>query len=395
MSAEGQAAGKAVWFRCPVAGRCGGCQLTRLPYPAQLRHKQETIEALLGRYCPVEPIIGMEDPLHYRAKVHAVLATDRHGVPVGGVYEAGTHRVVPVRNCLIEDARASAIIRTAVGLIGKHQIRVYNEYTHRGFLRHILVRAAHETGEIMVILVGTGDTFPAQGALTADLVAACPEITTVVLNVNAARTSMVLGRRDIPLYGPGFIEDTLLGCRFRISPQSFYQVNSRQTAVLYRTALRLAGLSGRELLIDAYCGTGTIGLTAAAHCREVIGIELNAAAVRDARVNAQLNGIANARFVCADAGQHMVHLAADGLRPDVVILDPPRTGSDPRFLSALCETGPARIVYVSCGPDTLARDLAFLTTHGYRAERAVPVDMFPATEHIETVCSLSREAQEA
>ncbi len=378
-------------FNCPVASRCGGCQLGRMSYPEQLRFKQRQVEALLSPFCPVEPIRGMENPYHYRNKVHAVLAVDKRGLPVSGVYEAGTHRVVPVRRCLIEDRRADAVIQTIVGLLPRYRLRIYNEYTHRGFLRHILIRTAQHTGQMMVVLVATGMEFPGGKAFVADLKAAHPEITTIVLNENNRRTSMVLGTRERVLDGPGYLEDTLCGCTFRISPQAFYQVNARQCEVLYRTAIDLMGLTGRETLLDAYCGTGTIGLCAARDAARLIGVELNAQAVRDARENARRNGSANASFRCEDAGRFMTRMAERGERPDVVCMDPPRAGSDERFLSALIAMGPARIVYVSCCPETLARDLARLTAGGYRAERAVPVDMFPNTEHVETIVLLQRE----
>ena len=377
-------------FNCPVASRCGGCQLGHMSYPEQLRFKQRQVEALLSPFCPVAPIRGMENPYHYRNKVHAVLAVDKRGLPVSGVYEAGTHRVVPVRRCLIEDRRADAVIQTIVGLLPRYRLRIYNEYTHRGFLRHIVIRTAQHTGQMMVVLVATGLEFPGGKAFVADLKAAHPEITTIVLNENNRRTSMVLGTRERVLDGLGYLEDTLCGCTFRISPQAFYQVNARQCEVLYRTAIDLMGLTGRETLLDAYCGTGTIGLCAAKDAARLIGVELNAQAVRDARENARRNGIANATFRCEDAGRFMARLAEQGERPDVVCMDPPRAGSDERFLSALLAMGPARIVYVSCCPETLARDVARLTAGGYRAERAVPVDMFPNTEHIETVVMLQK-----
>ena len=370
---------------CPVADRCGGCQLAHLNYAEQLSLKQRRMEQLLGSLCPVDPIIGMADPLHYRGKVHAVLAEDRRGNVVSGVYAAGTHHVIPVESCRIEDPRADAIIRTIVSMIPRYKLRVYNENTHRGFLRHVLIRTAAVTGQIMVILVATGKEFPGGKAFTAELLRHHPEITTLVLNVNTRETSMVLGKTDVTLHGPGFLEDELCGLRFRISPQSFYQVNLRQTEVLYCTALDLAALTGSETLLDAYCGTGTIGLCAAKSAKEVIGVELNADAVRNARDNARLNDIRNARFFCDDAGRFMVKMAREGLPLDVLMMDPPRSGSDEKFLSSALTLRPRRIVYVSCGPDTLARDAAVLVKGGYKAVKAIPVDMFPFTEHCECV----------
>ena len=375
---------------CPVADRCGGCQLAHMPYAAQLQRKQQQMEKLLGHLCPVEPIIGMADPMHYRGKVHAVLAEDRRGQVISGVYAAGTHRVVPVEGCRIEDPRADAIIRTIVAMIPRYKLRIYNENTHRGFLRHVLIRTAAVTGQIMVILVATGKEFPGGKAFTAELLRHHPEITTLVLNVNTRETSMVLGRTDVTLHGPGYLEDELCGLRFRISPQSFYQVNLRQTEILYRTALSCAALTGRETLLDAYCGTGTIGLCAAGQAREVIGVELNADAVRNAKENARLNGVRNARFFCDDAGRFMVKMAQEGLALDVLMMDPPRSGSDGKFLSSALTLRPERIVYVSCGPDTLARDAEVLVRGGYKAVKAIPVDMFPFTEHCECVMLFTR-----
>ena len=375
-------------FRCPVAARCGGCQLSHMSYTEQLALKQKRVEELLHGLCPVAPILGMSQPLHYRNKVHAVLAVDKRGLPVSGVYAMGTHRVVPVQHCLIEDERADRIIQTIVSMLPRYKLRVYNEYTHRGFLRHVVIRTGHVTGQIMVVLVATSLSFPGGRDFVRELVERHPEITTVVLNENSRQTSVVLGTRETVLYGDGFMEDSLCGKVFRISPQSFYQVNARQCEVLYRTAIDMAGLTGKETLLDAYCGTGTIGLCAADHIERLIGVELNADAVRDARENARRNGVENATFLCEDAGHFMVRMAREGFRADVVLMDPPRAGSDEPFLRSLLTLAPERIVYVSCNPETLARDLRVLVRGGYRAEKAVPVDMFPFTEHVETVVLL-------
>ncbi len=381
---------KTALFSCPVAGQCGGCQLQHLLYSEQLARKQRRIEKLLGDLCPVEPILGMADPFHYRSKVHAVISTDRQKNPISGVYAPGTHRVVPVKSCLIEDERADRIIQTIVGMIPRYKLRIYNEYTHRGFLRHVLVRTASVTGQIMVVLVATALEFPGGKAFVAELVQRHPEITTVVLNINQRETSMVLGTKEVTLHGPGYMEDELCGKRFRISPRSFYQVNIRQTEVLYRTAIEYAGLTGQETLLDAYCGTGTIGLCASDQVKQLIGVELNGDAVHDAKENARINGVTNARFFCDDAGRFMVRMAKEGLPLDVLMMDPPRSGSDEKFLSAVLTLRPQTIVYVSCGPDTLARDAKILVRGGYRAVKAVPVDMFPHTEHVETVMLFRR-----
>lgn len=331
----------------------------------------------------------MEHPYHYRNKVHAVLSVDKRGLPISGVYAEGTHRVVPVSHCQIEDERADRIIQTIVSMLPRYKLRVYNEYTHRGFLRHIVIRTGHVTGQIMVVLVATSLTFPGGRAFVHELTDRHPEITTIVLNENNRPTSMVLGRKETTLFGGGFMEDELCGKRFRISPQSFYQVNAKQCELLYQTAIDLCGLTGQETLLDAYCGTGTIGLCASDRLSQLIGVELNADAVRDARENARRNQVQNARFVCEDAGRFMVRMAREGQAPDVVLMDPPRAGSDEVFLRSLLTLSPKRVVYVSCNPETLARDVRVLVGGGYRATEAVPVDMFPWTEHVETVCALT------
>ena len=378
-------------WNCPAAAKCGGCQLTRLSYAEQLQWKQQRVTELLDGICEVRPILGMDDPFHYRNKVHAVLAVDKAGKPISGVYAMGTHRVVPVRHCLIEDRRADRIIQTIVAMLPAYKLRIYNEYTHRGFLRHILIRTGHVTGQIMVVLVATSLEFPGKKAFVQELIQRHPEITTVVLNCNQRETSMVLGTKEITLYGEGYMEDELCGKRFRISPQSFYQVNAKQCELLYRTVIDAAHLTGAETLLDAYCGTGTIGLCASDGCKQLIGVELNADAIRDAKENARRNGVENARFLCDDAGRFMQKLAKEGNAPDVVMMDPPRAGSDQKFLQSLLILKPKRVVYVSCNPETLARDLRVLVDGGYQAEWATPVDMFPGTEHVETVVLLSHK----
>ncbi len=383
-----------IYFKCPVAARCGGCQMTKLPYQEQLRVKQHRMEELLRPFCPVEPIRGMASPLYYRNKVHAVLSVDKSGRPVSGVYAAGTHRVVPVKHCLIEDQRADRIIHSIVELLPRFRLRIYNEYTHRGFLRHIVIRTGQFTGQIMVVLVTTSLEFPGKKEFVQALLQLHPEITTIVVNENNRQTSMVLGNRESVLYGSGYMEDELCGKRFRISPRSFYQVNAQQAEVLYETAIDLMGLTGSETLLDAYCGTGTIGLCASDKAARLIGVELNADAVKDARINAETNHVRNASFYCDDAGRFMTRMAKEGHVPDVVCMDPPRSGSDVPFLTAVKTLAPKKIVYVSCGPDTLARDLDFLCRDDqYKALKAVPVDMFPCTEHTEMVVSLSRVSQ--
>jgi len=381
---------KEIRFTCPVASKCGGCQMGKLSYREQLDAKKAWVDELLRPFCRVEPIIGMEDPFHYRNKTHAVLAGDRRGNVISGVYRAGTHDVVPVEHCLIENEKADEIIGTIRNLMKSFRIVPYNEDTRQGFLRHILIRTGHVSKQILVVLVAATPVFPSKNNFVKALLKAHPEITSIVLNINDRSTSMVLGKREMTLHGAGFIEDTLCGKVFRISPQSFYQINSVQTEKLYSKAIEYAALTGKETLLDAYCGIGTIGLSCADKCKELIGVELNPAAVKDAAFNAKRNKVTHARFTCDDAGRFMLRMAAQKQHLDVLMMDPPRAGSDENFLSAVCTLMPPRVVYISCNPETLARDLKYLTTHGYRAIKATPVDMFPCTEHVETVVLLTR-----
>ena len=375
---------------CPLYKKCGGCQLQTLPYPEQLRRKQGREIALLGKFGHVEPILGMDDPTHYRNKVCAAFGLDQKKHIVSGVFQPGSHRIVPVDDCLIEDATADRIIVDIRRMLRDFKIQVFDERSGRGFLRHVLVRRGFQSGEVMVVLVAASPIFPTQKPFVKKLLELHPEITTVVLNINDRFGPVVLGEREKVLYGPGMIEDTLCSHRFRISPSSFYQINPVQTEVLYGKAVEFAALTGTETVLDAYCGIGTIGITASGKARQVIGVEVNRDAVRDAIANARLNGLKNCWFTAGDAGEYMLGCVREGIRPDVVFMDPPRAGSDEKFLRALLKTAPSRVVYVSCDPGTLARDLAVLTQGGYKVQRIQPVDMFPFTEHIETVVLMSR-----
>jgi len=376
---------------CPHWRKCGGCQLQRLPYDKQLRHKQRRVEELLGRFGPVQPILGMDDPIHYRNKVHAAFALDGRRQIVSGIYQPNSHAVVPVDNCLIEDVTADAIIRTIRSMLRPFKIQVFDERSGTGWLRHVLIRRGFATGQVLVVLVAVNPIFKLQKPFLKELLEKHPEITSVVLNINDRFGPVVLGSREKVIYGDGTIEDVLCGHRFRLSPRSFYQINPVQTEKLYRTAVAFAALTGTETVLDAYCGVGTIGITASAQAKQIIGVELNRDAVKDAIVNARLNGLKNCWFTAGDAGEYMQQMAADNMRPDVVFLDPPRAGSDERFLRSLLKTAPRRVVYVSCDPATLARDLALLAP-AYRVENIQPVDLFPFTEHVETVVSLARKA---
>ncbi len=374
---------------CPYMKKCGGCQYIDVPYEKQLADKQKEMQKLLGKYGKVEPIIGMKNPYHYRHKVHAVFGYEK-GAPISGIYEERSHRIVKIDRCCIEHEKADEIILSVRNLLKSFKIRTYDEKTDMGLLKHVVVRVSKATGQIMVILVLRSPILPSKNNFAKALVKLHPEISTIVLNVNDKRTTMVLGKRDIVLYGKGYIEDSLCGVRFRLSPQSFYQVNPEQTEILYTKAMEMAQLTGKETVIDAYCGIGTIGLVAAQKASRVIGVELNAEAVKDARQNAKQNKASNATFVCADAGKWMIGMAEQGESADVVFMDPPRSGSDEAFLSSVCKLAPKKVVYISCGPDTLARDLGYLTKHGYKVKKIQPVDMFPMTEHCECIVALYR-----
>lgn len=361
------------------------------------------------------PIIGMDDPFRYRNKVVSPYApgrklparggrdAGRHNVRgeggrtariaaassheiLCGMYATGSHRIIATDGCLIENEDAKRIILTVRDLMPKFGITPYREDAGTGFLRHAVVRVGHASGEILVTLVTNGRQFPASRAFCRELVRRCPLVTTVVQNVNTRKTNVILGEEEHTLYGPGFILDQLCGLSFRISSHSFYQVNAVQTEVLYRQAVEMAGFTGAEHVIDAYCGTGTIGLVAAkSGAAHVIGVDSTASAIHDARENARHNGVDNASFVVADAGEFMREMVSEGERAEVVFMDPPRSGASEEFLDALAEMAPQRIVYISCNPETQARDIRYLETRGFSVRTVQPVDMFPHTDHIESI----------
>ncbi len=376
-------------IKCPYAKNCGSCQYQGMAYEQQLKKKQQLTETHLKPFGHVRPILGMEAPLYYRNKVHAVFGRDKKGNVLSGTYKAGTHQIVPISECLIEDQECQAIIHAIRDMLRSFRIWVYDEDRGTGLLRHVLVRKGFATGEIMVVLVVTSPIFPSKNNFVKALLKQFPKITTVVLNINDKDTSMVLGERNITIYGKGFISDTLCGCRFRISPGSFYQVNPVQTEVLYSEAIKAAALTGNETVLDAYCGIGTIGIAASSAAKEVVGIELNPDAVHDAIRNAKENAVKNIRFYIGDAGERMEELAGEGRTFDAVFLDPPRSGCSKAFLTHLIRQNPPKIVYISCNPETQARDLKDLTRAGYAVLSIQPVDMFPFTGHIETVCLLT------
>lgn len=418
---------------CPVQDKCGACQFLAIPYEDQLFQKQQEMAALFGKlvtkHTVVSPITGMENPYYYRNKVTSPYVpgkkirsgktgtnskkhlkktsnnktskkaprpdTARREI-LCGMYAAGTHNVIATDNCLLENKTAKRIVLAIKRLMQRYHMEPYNEDTGKGFVRHAVIRVGHASNEILVTLVTNEKAFPGSKNFCRELAKQVPEITTIVQNINTRQTNVILGEEEKTLYGPGFILDELCGLSFRISSHSFYQVNSTQTEVLYRLAIQMAHLSGTETVLDAYCGTGTIGLVAAKglpeapqeHAANVIGVDNIAAAIKDAKNNAQHNGIENAQFITDDAGKFMTRLAAEGEQLDVLLMDPPRAGASEDFLKATCVLKPNRIVYISCNPKTQQRDVAYLTKHGYHLLRIQPVDMFPHTDHTENICLL-------
>ena len=374
---------------CPAFKKCGSCQFLDLPYKRQLMIKQNRVKRLLSKFAKPEKIVAMKNPYNYRNKVQAAFGR-AGGRVISGVYQSSSHKIIPVDSCFLEDEIADKIICDIRKMCPSFGIKPYDEVSESGFLRHVLVRRAFATGQVMVVLVTATERFKGEQSFVNELCRRHPEITTVVQNINGGFTSLVLGKEQRVLYGKGYIEDDLCGLKFIISPKSFYQINPVQTKVLYNKAVGYAGLDKSQRVLDAYCGIGTIGLCAASHASSVVGVELNADAVTDANRNALLNRIENAEFICADAGEYMEWAAKEGQPFDVVFMDPPRAGSSKKFLDSLLFVLPKRVVYISCNPETLARDLERLSKN-YKVEKLCPVDMFPHTEHIETVCLLSRK----
>lgn len=378
---------------CPFSRKCSGCQLQNLTYPEQLKMKQVKLIRLLGRFCHVDEIIGMDNPINYRNKAQAMFGF-KNGKIISGIYQSANGKIAEVEGCMLETDESQEIVKTVKRLAIKYKIKAYDLQSGKGFLRHVLVREGFKTGQIMVVIVSANDTFPQKEAFAEDLVSAHKNITTVVWNINPTETPLFLGKKSVTLYGEGYIKDILCDLEFRISPASFYQVNPVQTEILYNTARKFADLNGEQAVLDAYCGTGTIGLTMAKNAQKVLGVEINADAIRDAKENATLNGIQNVEFYNEDAGEYISFLARKKEKIDVVITDPPRAGCSMKFLKSLIELSPKRVVYISCNPETLARDLNVLVKSGYRVKKIQGVDMFPHTNHIECVVALTRNEKE-
>ncbi|KGP89965.1 RNA methyltransferase [Pontibacillus chungwhensis BH030062] len=376
---------------CPYYYQCGGCQLQHMTNNAQDRFKQKTIDKLMKPFGKPLPIMTMDHPYDYRNKSHTTFGLNQNRQVIGGLYAQNSHEIIPMDRCLIHDPKADEIVNTIKDYLKHSKMQPYNEDTGQGFLRHVLIKVGKVSGEIMVVLVTASSEFKGKNNFVKALRKAHPEITTLLMNVNNKKTSMVLGDQEKVLFGKGTITDTLGGMEFEISAKSFYQINPVQTEKLYGKAIEMAELTGNETVIDAYCGIGTIGLIASQKAGNVIGVELNKDAVRDAIRNSKRNGVKNARFYQGDAGEFMVNMASKGEKADVVIMDPPRSGSDEAFLSSVAKLKPKRVVYVSCNPETQARDLKYLVKNGYQVDGIQPVDMFPQTYHVESVVKLVRK----
>lgn len=375
---------------CPYVKACGACQTLLLPYEKQVKNKEKTVAELMAPYGPCSPIIRMEEPYHYRNKAIATFAPMGKNKFILGTYAKNSHRVIPVKDCLLQDKGLNQALEAVAQAAAECHLTAFDEDKGSGLLRHVVLRSSKDNGDILCTIVTSQAIFPGSNNFVKALRKRCPNIATVVQNVNPAQTSAVLGPYSKTLYGSGYIVDKLCGLQFSLSSRSFYQVNPIQTEKLYRKAIEMAALSGKETVLDTYCGIGTIGLCAASSCKEVLGVELNGDAVRDAMYNAKRNKISNARFVEGDATRFMMNMAAHGEKVDVIFMDPPRSGSTPDFLRAAAHMNPKKIVYISCDPTTQARDLALITKLGYRVAKIQPVDLFPHTEHCECICLLTK-----
>lgn len=370
-----------------------GLQLINIPYEEQLKQKKGIVEKLIKDVTKVNvkvnDCIGMSNPYHYRNKIQVVVGY-KGGKIISGLYKENSHEIIPITSNIIHDQVADAIIKSITTILTKLKIPAYNEDTKTGLIRHILVKRGFKTNETMVVIVTSSDVFPGRNNFVKALREAHPNITTIIQNTNPRSTSIVLGNNEFVLYGKGYITDILCGLKFTISAKSFYQTNPIQTEVLYNKTIEYAGLTGNEVILDAYCGIGTIGLIASKYAKEVIGVEVNRDAIKDAIHNAKNNDIKNATFYCEDASTFMVELAEIKRKIDVVFLDPPRAGCDQKFLESLVKLNPNKVVYVSCDPNTLARDLYYLVNKQYKIKYIQPIDMFPHTKHVESVVLLVR-----
>ncbi|GAK12679.1 23S rRNA (uracil(1939)-C(5))-methyltransferase RlmD [Geomicrobium sp. JCM 19039] len=381
---------------CPIYDRCGGCQLQHLSEAAQNDLKRQQIVNALHKYMgnstiPVHPTLAMDEPWSYRNKAQVPVAANRDGELIAGFYAKRSHQIVDMDHCLIQGAPNDEAIQVVKSLLKKYTIQPYDEKTRRGVIRHIVARHSHTSGEVMVVLVTNGKKLPNKEALIDDIKNEVNNVRSIVQNINTKDTNVIFGDQSEVLWGSRTIEDKIGDVRFLISPRSFFQVNPTQTEVLYNKVMEYAALTGKETVIDAYCGIGSISLFLAQQARHVYGVEIVGDAIRDAKNNAELNGMTNVDFAVGKAEEIVPWWrAAHGIEADVMVVDPPRKGCDPALLDTMIKMKPERIVYVSCNPATLARDLKILEEGGYEAKEITPVDMFPQTTHVESVVSIRR-----
>ena len=381
---------------CPVAKLCGGCDFWHMDYDEECRLKAERVKNCLNRIggerLESVPILGAPTCEGYRNKAQYPVACKK-GRAYAGFFRAGTHEVIENDRCRILPEETDRVKKIVIDYVNSNHVPVYDEQTHRGLLRHIYVRRGAVSGQILVCLVLNGDGLPKVQRLI-EALKAVPGFTTLVLSINTRQGNAVLGDKFVTLYGPGFIEDTLCGLSFRLSARSFYQVNHHQAQRLYETAIDLAGITKEDLVLDLYCGVGTITLAMAGRAGKVLGVEVVPQAIEDARDNARRNGIENAEFFCADAGEAALRLEKEGIHPDIITVDPPRKGLNSDAIEAISRMSPKRLVYVSCDPATLARDVALLKERGFRVEKVVAADLFPKCSHIESIALLKRSGEE-
>ncbi|MBC2266023.1 23S rRNA (uracil(1939)-C(5))-methyltransferase RlmD [Listeria booriae] len=379
---------------CLVYSQCGGCQLQHLSYDGQLRMKQKQVAQVMKRIgkqdVEVLPTLGMENPWNYRNKAQVPVGFV-NGRLVAGFYQQRSHQIIDMNTCLIQQEENNEVIQTARAIFAKYHVEPYDETTRKGVLRHLMTRFATTTGELMLVIVTTKLNFPNKAEIMAELQQSIPELTSLVQNVNTANTNVIFGEQTVVLAGREYIMDTIHGISFAISARSFYQVNPEQTEILYAEALKLAGLTGEETVIDAYCGIGSISLCLAKEAKHVYGVEIVPQAIEDARANAKLNKMDNVTFAVGKAEEVIPDWFKQGIKADVLVVDPPRKGCDDALLQTILKMKPKRVVYVSCNPATLARDMLVLTEGGYEAKMVQPVDMFPQTTHVECVTVLQRQ----
>ena len=378
---------------CPASSKCGGCQLMHIDYKKQLEVKKDIIENALKRIGKIDvgvsEMIGADKPYRYRNKMIFPIGIDKNGKKICGFYRERSHDIIPLDDCLLGDEIISKIIKAVMSFIEKYKITVYNEEQHKGIVRRLFIRYGFNTDEMMVVLSINAKTLPHFDEFAKNISSVSPKIKSVILNFNTKKTNAVLGDTNAVIFGSKTISDTLCGMKYEISPHSFFQINPYQTEKLYNKALELAEISENDKVMDLYCGIGTISLCAAKKAKSVIGVEIVEQAILDARKNAEQNGIKNATFYAEDASVLVPKLIEDGEKPDIVILDPPRKGSDEKTLLAIVTAKPEKIVYISCNPATLARDLRFLEDNGYKTKYVCGVDMFSQTTHIESIAKLT------